>query len=149
MLYFDTKTWLVDDLLIKADRMSMASSIELRVPFLDHRLVECAATIRSKYKIRGMQTKWVLRQAVGPRLPARILRRRKRGFPTPLKVMFGGKLFDYAHDLLLSERARSRGYFAPERVRTLLFDHRAGRASNEREIWRLVVLEEWHRHFGF
>ncbi|MDE2262985.1 MAG: asparagine synthase (glutamine-hydrolyzing) [Gammaproteobacteria bacterium] len=149
MLYFDTKTWLVDDLLIKADRMSMASSIELRVPFLDHRLVECAATIPSKYKVRGIQTKCVLREAVRGRLPARILRRRKRGFPTPLKVMFGGELFDYAHDLLLSDRARSRGYFAPERVRALLFDHRAGRASNEREIWRLVVLEEWHRHFGF
>lgn len=149
MLYFDTKTWLVDDLLIKADRMSMASSIELRVPFLDHRLVECAATIPSRYKVRGMQTKCVLRQAVGTRLPARILRRRKRGFPTPLKLMFRGELFDYAHDLLLSESARARGYFAPDRIRALLFEHREGRASNEREIWRLVVLEEWHRRFGF
>jgi asparagine synthase (glutamine-hydrolysing) len=149
MLYFDTKTWLVDQLLIKADRMSMASSIELRVPFLDHRVVECAATIPSKYKVRGMQTKCVLRQAMSARLPATILRRRKLGFPTPLKLMFGGELFDYAHDLLLSDRARSRGYFAPERVRALLFDHRDARASNESEIWRLVVLEEWHRHFGF
>jgi asparagine synthase (glutamine-hydrolysing) len=149
MLYFDTKTWLVDQLLIKADRMSMASSIELRVPFLDHRLVECAATIPSRYKVRGMQTKCVLRQAVSARLPARILRRRKLGFPTPLKAMFRCELFDYAHDLLLSERARSRGYFAPDRVRALLLDHRDGRASNEAEIWRLVVLEEWHRRFGF
>ena len=148
MLYFDTKTWLVDDLLIKADRMSMASSIELRVPFLDHRVVECAAAIPSKYKIRGAETKRVLRRAIHGRLPASVLNRRKVGFPTPLSIMFRGELFDYAHDLLLSERARARGYFSPERVRNLLYDHRARRASNERQIWQLVVLEEWHRQFG-
>lgn len=148
MLYFDTKTWLVDDLLIKADRMSMASSIELRVPFLDHRVVECAAAIPSKYKIRGAETKRVLRRAIRGRLPASVLNRRKVGFPTPLSIMFRGELFDYAHDLLLSERARARGYFSPERVRNLLYDHRARRASNERQIWQLVVLEEWHRQFG-
>lgn len=148
MLYFDTKTWLVDDLLIKADRMSMACSIELRVPFLDHRVVECAATIPSKYKIRGTETKRVLRKAVAARLPPCVLRRRKLGFPTPLERMLGGELFDYAHDLLLSARARGRGYFAPERIGALLSDHRAGRARNEREIWQLLVLEEWHRQFG-
>jgi asparagine synthase (glutamine-hydrolysing) len=149
MLYFDTKTWLVDDLLIKADRMSMANSIELRVPFLDHRLVEYAASVPSRNKIRGRDTKFVLKKSLEGQLPERILRRRKMGFPTPLEIMFRGELFDYASDLLLSRQATDRGYFDPEAIRRLLVDHRAGRAANHREIWQQVVLEEWHRKFGY
>lgn len=148
MLYFDTRTWLVDDLLIKADRMSMATSIELRVPFLDHRLVERAATLPSRYKIAGTDTKHVLKKALEGALPERILKRKKMGFPTPLEIMFRGSLFDYAHDLLLSETAVGRGYFDRGAVQSLLLDHRRGRASNHREIWQLVVLEEWHRRFA-
>ena len=148
MLYFDTRTWLVDDLLTKADRMSMATSIELRVPFLDHRVVECAATIRSRHKIRGVDTKHVLKRAMQGRLPASVLARRKMGFPTPLEIMFRGELFEYAQDLLLSQRACGRGYFDRARVERLLLDHRGGRAANQREIWQLIVLEEWHRQFG-
>jgi asparagine synthase (glutamine-hydrolysing) len=149
MLYFDTKTWLVDDLLIKADRMSMANSIELRVPFLDHRLVEYAASVPSRNKIRGRDTKFVLKKSLEGQLPERILRRRKMGFQTPLEIMFRGELFDYASDLLLSRQATDRGYFDPEAIRRLLVDHRAGRAANHREIWQQVVLEEWHRKFGY
>jgi asparagine synthase (glutamine-hydrolysing) len=148
MLYFDTKTWLVDQLLIKADRMSMASSIELRVPFLDHRVVECAASIPSRYKLQPGQNKVVLKKALRGRLPACVLRRRKMGFPTPLESMFRKELFEYAHDLLLSPRTTARGYFNTLEVRRLLTEHRAARAANQREIWQLVVLEEWHRQFG-
>lgn len=149
MLYFDTKTWLVDDLLIKADRMSMATSIELRVPFLDHRLVEYAASIPSRYKIRGTSTKFILKKIMEGRLPERIVRRRKMGFPTPLEIMFRGDLFDYAHDTLLSQRAVGRGYFDAGAVKRLLYDHRGGKAANHREIWQLLVLEEWHRRFAY
>ncbi len=149
MLYFDTKTWLVDDLLIKADRMSMAHSIELRVPFLDHRVVEYAASIPSRYKIHGSSTKHVLKCALQDLLPKRIIDRRKMGFPTPLEIMFRGELFGYAHDTLLSEQATSRGYFDTAAVRRLLLDHRAGTSANHREIWQLLVLEEWHRRFGY
>ena len=149
MLYFDTKTWLVDDLLIKADRMSMANSIELRVPFLDHRLVEFAATLPSKYKIRGADTKFILKKSLEGQLPERIIRRRKMGFPTPLEIMFRGELFDYAHDTLLSEQATGRRYFDRYAVKQLLLDHRSGTAANHREIWQLLVLEEWHRRFGY
>ena len=147
MLYFDTSTWLVDDLLIKADRMSMATSIELRVPFLDHRLVEQAAALPSAYKINGRDTKHILKHALRDCLPERILRRKKVGFPTPLEIMFRGELFDYAHDLLMSEASVGRGYFDREAVRTLLTEHRAGSRLHHREIWQLVVLEEWHRQF--
>jgi asparagine synthase (glutamine-hydrolysing) len=149
MLYFDTKTWLVDDLLIKADRMSMANSIELRVPFLDHRLVEYAAATPSRFKIHGTDTKVILKKIMEGRLPNRILRRRKMGFPTPLEIMFRGELFNYAHDTLLSDRALNRGYFEAAAVRRLLLDHRSGRAANHRQIWQLLVLEEWHRRFGY
>jgi asparagine synthase (glutamine-hydrolysing) len=145
MLYFDTKTWLVDDLLIKADRMSMANSIELRVPFLDHRLVEYAATIPSRFKIQGRQTKRVLKQVMKDRLPRRIVQRRKMGFPTPLEIMLRAELYDYASDTLLSGEAAHRGYFDRKAVERLLLDHRRGQASNHREIWQLLVLEEWHR----
>jgi asparagine synthase (glutamine-hydrolysing) len=148
MLYFDTKTWLVDDLLIKADRMSMAASIELRVPFLDHRVVEFAASVPSRHKIRGRETKFLLKRSLEGSLPQEIIRRRKMGFPTPLDVMFRGELFDYANDVLLSRKATERGYFDPRRVERLLSDHRDRQASNHREIWQLVVLEEWHRRFG-
>jgi asparagine synthase (glutamine-hydrolysing) len=149
MLYFDTKTWLVDDLLIKADRMSMATSIELRVPFLDHRLVEYAASIPSKWKIHMGNTKRVLKRSLEGVLPQRILERRKMGFPTPLETMFKGQLFDYARDLLSSREALDRGYFDRDSVTRLLDEHRAGRAANHREIWQLIVLEEWHRQFGY
>jgi len=148
MLYFDTKTWLVDDLLIKADRMTMANSIELRVPFLDHRLVEYAASVPSRYKISGRDAKIILKRAMDGRLPDRIVRRRKMGFPTPLEIMFRGQLYDYAHDTLLSPQATGRGYFEPRAVQQLLHEHRAGRAANHRQIWQLLVLEEWHRRFA-
>lgn len=149
MLYFDIKTWLVDDLLIKADRMSMATSIELRVPFLDHRLVEYAATLPSRYKIHGLQTKFILKHILQGRLPQNIIKRRKMGFPTPLEIMFRGELFDYAYDVLLSTQAIGRGYFDRSMIEHLLFDHRTGKANNHRAIWQLVVLEEWHRKFGY
>lgn len=148
MLYFDTKTWLVDDLLIKADRMSMAASIELRVPFLDHRLVEYAAHMPSRYKIDGRETKVILKRVMGGQLPDRIIRRRKMGFPTPLETMFRGELYDYARDTLLSQEAKGRGYFDSGAVDRLLHEHKSGKAANHREIWQLLVLEEWHRRFA-
>lgn len=147
MLYFDTKTWLVDDLLIKADRMSMATSIELRVPFLDHRLVEYAASLPARYKISGNRTKVILKKIMQGQLPERIIARRKMGFPTPLEIMFRGELFEYAHDTLLSQQAIGRGYFDARAVNRLLLDHQSGKAANHLEIWQLLVLEGWHRRF--
>ncbi len=148
MLYFDTKTWLVDDLLIKADRMSMATSIELRVPFLDHRLVEFAASLHSKYKLHGTVGKFLLRKLMENRLPPSVIRRKKMGFPTPLEHMFRGELFQYAQDLLLDQNARTRHYFSRLKIESVLNDHKNGSAANHREIWQLIVLEVWHRQFG-
>ncbi len=144
MLYFDTRTWLVDDLLIKADRMSMATSIELRVPFLDHRLVEYAATLPSEYKLKGRKPKYILKKILENRIPQTIINRKKMGFPTPLEMMFRGDLYDYARDTLLSAKALQRGYFSGEIVAQLLDDHKQGKVDRHREIWQLLVLEEWH-----
>jgi len=136
MLYFDTKTWLVDDLLIKADRMSMATSIELRVPFLDHRLVEYAASLPSKFKLHGTNVKHILKKVLADRLPKEIINRKKMGFPTPLEMMFKNDLFPYAYEMLLSQKSNSRGYFKSSAIKKMLEDHRRGVAAAGRYAWR-------------
>ena len=143
MLYFDTKTWLVDDLLIKADRMSMASSLELRVPFLDYRLVEFASRMPSKYKIHNGQGKFLLKKMMEGLLPNEIIYRKKMGFPTPLKLMFQGALKGYSHDLLLASTSRITSYFERSEVERLLMEHQSDNADHHRVLWQLVVLEEW------
>ena len=145
MLYFDTKTWLVDDLLIKADRMSMGTSIELRVPFLDYRLVEFAASIPSKYKIKNREGKYVLKKMMEGILPDDIIYRKKMGFPTPLKMMFQKELKDYAHSLLLSDDTKLHKFFKIERIRQLVEEHNANKYDHHKTLWQLVVLEEWLR----
>jgi asparagine synthase (glutamine-hydrolysing) len=148
MLYVDMKTWLPNDILIKADRMSMATSIELREPFLDYRLIELAARIPSRYKIRNGQTKYILKRALAGILPHDIVHRPKMGFPTPLAWMFRGNLYNYVRDVLLDNRSLSRGYFSSEAVSTFVTEHLAGRADHHSVLWRLLILEEWHRQFA-
>ena len=146
-LHFDTKTWLPDDILVKADKMSMATSIELRVPFLDYRLVEFAAALPPSFKLRGSTTKYILKQCMRNLLPAEILSRPKRGFPTPISLMFRGELKAYVEELLFDERTRRRGYFEPTAVRRLLDRHQAGKHYLDKTIWQLILCEEWHRMF--
>lgn len=148
MLFFDTKTWLVDDLLIKADRMSMAPSLELRVPFLDHRLVEFAAQIPFRYKLRGKTTKYILKEMLRDLLPMEIIQRKKMGFPTPLKIMFQGELKEYAYDLLTPESALIGDYFEKREIERLLREHVKKARDNHRIIWQLVVLEAWLQSYN-
>jgi asparagine synthase (glutamine-hydrolysing) len=145
MLYFDTKTWLVDDLLIKADRMSMAASLELRVPFLDYRLVEFAATIPSHHKIKKGEGKYPLKKMMEGILPNGIIYRKKMGFPTPLKLMFQNELRDYAEKLLLSDDTKLHQFFRKERIEQLIQEHNADKYDHHKTLWQLVVLEEWLR----
>lgn len=147
MLYSDCKSWLVDDLLIKADKMTMANSVELRVPFLDYRVVEYAGTIPSNLKIHGRHMKWILKQAMANRLPKEILSRKKVGFPTPLALMFQKDLSGYLRDLLLSQQCRQRGYFKSQVVQCLIDEHMQKKKDHHEVLWQLVVLEEWHRQF--
>jgi len=145
MLYFDTKTWLVDDLLIKADRMSMAASLELRVPFLDYRLVEFAATIPSKHKIKKGEGKYPLKKMMEGILPNDIIYRKKMGFPTPLKLMFQNELRSYAENLLLSADTKLHQFFKKTRIQQLIDEHNNDKFDHHKTLWQLVVLEEWLR----
>ena len=147
MLYLDTKAWLPDDILIKADRMSMASSLELRSPFLDTRIAEFAATLPVKYKIRGRTTKYILKKAMEGILPNEVIYRAKKGFPTPLQIMFQHELKDYAQQLLTDARTVARGYFKHRQVSKILDEHSRGINDHHKLIWQMIVLEEWHRCF--
>ena len=145
LLYADTKTYL-HELLMKQDQMSMAASIESRVPFLDHPLVEFAARMPERMKLRGMTTKWVLRQAMKDRLPEEILSRKKMGFPVPVGSWFRGEWRHLLDEFVTSTRALSRGHFEPDAVRAIVSAHLAGDNHTER-LWSLLTLEIWQRIF--
>jgi asparagine synthase (glutamine-hydrolysing) len=146
LLYTDLKTYLVE-LLMKQDQMSMAASIESRVPFLDHHLVEFAAALPPRMKLRGFSTKWILREAVKSLLPTAILARKKMGFPVPFGVWMRGPMADAARDVLLDSRARQRGITDPAAVAALLDAHRNGTADGGDALWSLLNLELWYRTF--
>jgi asparagine synthase (glutamine-hydrolysing) len=147
MLYADLHTWLVDDLLIKGDRMSMASSVEARVPFLDHPLVEYAASLPPAFKATGTRTKILLKKLAERYVPREAIYRKKVGFTVPLTPWFLGPLRGFVRETLLDERAMSRGYFRPEALRRVVEDHLDARIDRGRSIWTLLSLEIWHRLF--
>jgi asparagine synthase (glutamine-hydrolysing) len=144
LLYTDIKTYLVE-LLMKQDNMSMAASIESRVPFLDHVLVEFATRIPREVQIQGLAGKRILKKAVEDLLPHSILYRQKMGFPTPWSGWLAGARLDAIRAMLLEPRSLDRGYFRREAVDTLFKEHRAQHRDNADRIWRLLNLEWWHR----
>ncbi|MCB1740623.1 MAG: asparagine synthase (glutamine-hydrolyzing) [Gammaproteobacteria bacterium] len=146
MLSLDTRTWLPDDILVKADKMSMATSIELRVPFLDHRLVEFCATLPVDFKRRGRDVKYLLRSIMRERLPADVLSREKMGFPTPLIHLFRGRLYDLMREIMAEPATREHGVFDPKAVLSLLEAHKNGQQHHIR-LWQILVLELWQRRF--
>jgi len=145
LLYADIKTYL-HELLMKQDQMSMATSIESRVPFLDHKLVEFTAKMPDTMKLRGGTTKYVLRESMKGVLPEKILSRSKMGFPVPIGRWFRGAFKSVIDEYVLSERALSRDIFAPEFVRNIVSLHQAGEDHSER-LWSLVNFEMWLRRF--
>jgi asparagine synthase (glutamine-hydrolysing) len=145
LLYVDTKTYL-HELLMKQDQMSMAASIESRVPFLDHKLVEFTARMPREMKLRGSTTKWILREAMKGILPAEILDRPKMGFPVPVGNWFRGPFKHVVDNFVLGKRAMDRGIFDPDFVRLLVNRHNAGENHDER-LWALVNFEIWQRRF--
>jgi asparagine synthase (glutamine-hydrolysing) len=145
LLAADLKTYL-HELLMKQDQMSMAASLESRVPFLDHKLVEFATRLPDAMKLRGWTTKYVLRRAMRGVLPPQILTRKKMGFPTPIGSWFRGRFRRVLEEYILSERASQRGVFNPSYVRELVDRHMAGENHTER-LWMLVNFEIWQRRF--
>jgi asparagine synthase (glutamine-hydrolysing) len=132
---------------MKQDQMSMAASIESRVPYLDHRFVERVAALPTRHKLSGLRTKAVLRDAARGLVPREILRRRKMGFPVPVNRWLRGPAWPLVEDLVLGERARERGLFDPAAVRRLADEHRAGAARHGERLWLLLGLELWQRAF--
>jgi asparagine synthase (glutamine-hydrolysing) len=143
--YVDIKTYLVDDILTKVDRMSMAVSLEARVPLLDYRIVEFAVNLPPEMKLYRGQTKRILRQAMAERLPGEVLSKPKQGFSIPLKHWLRGPLKPLMTDLLSDGSIRRRGYFNPGEVSRLVYEHLDQSANHSHRLWALMVLELWHR----
>jgi asparagine synthase (glutamine-hydrolysing) len=145
MLYADSHTWLADNLLERGDRMSMAASLELRPPFLDHRVAELAFSLPSNVKVRGGTTKWVVKEVARQHLPADIVDRPKSGFKVPLDAWFRDGLRDMAFDLLTGPTSFVGKTFDRAAVRALLDDHDSGDRNEQPRIWTLLSLEVWHQ----
>jgi asparagine synthase (glutamine-hydrolysing) len=146
LLYTDMKVYL-HELLMKQDQMSMAASIESRVPFLDHKLVEFSAALPDRLKLHGWTTKYVLREAMKGLLPEAILRRRKMGFPVPLGRWFRSALRPLLDEFVTGRRAVARGLFQGNYLTRLVQEHMSGAADHTERLWALVNFEMWQRHF--
>ncbi len=147
MLDADLRLWLPDDLLMKVDKMSMAASIEARVPLLDHPLAEWAARLPDRFKVRGLEGKVLLKRLARRLIPREAVDRPKIGFTVPLAPWFRGPLRELLADTLLSPACAARGYYDPAVLRRTVEDHLAGRRDGSRELWTLLTLELWHRAY--
>jgi asparagine synthase (glutamine-hydrolysing) len=147
MMRFDFETYLPEDVLTKVDRMSMAHSIESRVPLLDNHVIDFAASLPASLKIAGGRRKHILKEAARGLVPAGVLDRKKQGFGVPLGVWFRGGLTEVFSDVLGSASTRQRGYFEPAFVDRLVREHLSGRRDHTLRLWQLLVFELWHRQY--
>jgi asparagine synthase (glutamine-hydrolysing) len=142
--YVDIKMYLPDDILVKVDRVSMANSLEARVPFLDHEFVEFLATIPFELKLRGLRSKYILKKALLRLLPKGIIHRKKQGFSIPMKNWLRDELRDMMLEVLSRERINEKGYFNYEQVNKLIAQHLEGKRNNTHKLWALMTFELWH-----
>lgn len=147
LLYTDTKLWLPDYLLSRGDKLTMANSLEGRVPLLDYKLVEFAAHLPIDLKLHGKQRKWLLKQVARRYLPPEIIDRKKQGFPIPVPVWLRGYAHDFMRDTLSSAKIKERGLFDPAYVETLIQQHESGFADHATMLYGLISLELWHQLF--
>jgi asparagine synthase (glutamine-hydrolysing) len=143
MMLMDAMTYLPDDILVKVDRAAMANSLETRVPFLDHRVVELAWRLPMAMKVRGGQSKWILRKILYQYVPQQLIDRPKAGFGIPLGEWLCGPLRDWAENLLDEQRLRQEGYFNANFVRELWGAHLMGRRNNQSLLWSILMFQEW------
>ena len=143
-MYVDIKTYLVDDILVKVDRMSMATSLEARVPFLDYRFVEFAATIPGKYKLQGKKTKVILKQAMEDLLPHEILYRGKEGFSIPIKNWLKKELKPLMMDTLAPDKIKREGFFNSQYIEKLVDEHLKGAENHSHRLWALIIFGRWY-----
>jgi asparagine synthase (glutamine-hydrolysing) len=143
LLYVDSKTWLPDDLLLKADKMTMTASVELRVPFLDHEIVEFVSSLPANYKIRNGEGKFILKKVMEGLLPQEIIYRKKMGFTVPTERWFAGELLEPAKDIILGGRLMNTGWFQKKYLENMFERHRRGKEDYSRRIFSLLVLYHW------
>ncbi len=147
MLYIDTRVWLADDLLLYGDKLSMAHSLEARVPFLDVEFLEFAETLPSHMKLRGLTGKYIHKKAMSRWLPARIIRRKKKGFATPMDRWLQHELADYLRETLLPAGTACHDYFNGSTIADMIETHASGRRDYQRQLFALLTFELWHRIF--
>ena len=148
ILYFDQTSWLPDNLLERGDRMTMAASIESRVPFLDHELAGFVSSLPDSYRVKGFSTKWILRRAGRSLIPDSILDRPKVGFRVPVNEWFRTRMRDYLVEHLQGSESKTRSYYDPRALDRVVSDHLDGRQNHEKTLWALLNLEIWHRHYA-
>ena len=147
LAYLDLKLYLQDDLLVKVDRMSMANSLEIRTPFLDYTFVEYAATIPSRLKLKGFDSKYILKKAMTSRLPKEILTKKKIGFDIPLGPWLRKELREFTLDTLSPDRLKRHGYFDPAFVQKVMDEHMAGTHNHRQLLWPLIIFQFWHDRY--
>jgi asparagine synthase (glutamine-hydrolysing) len=147
MLLTDQMTYLPNDLLVKVDIATMAVSLEARSPFLDHHVIEFAASLPQKLKLRGLTSKYLLKKVLRKLLPSENLNRRKMGFGVPIGHWFRGKMQPFLREVVLSDKALRRGLFKPEAVRQLVERHTRGERDYSHQLWTLLMLELWFNRF--
>jgi asparagine synthase (glutamine-hydrolysing) len=148
ILYADQTSWLPDNLLERGDRMTMAASIESRVPFLDHELGAFVSSLPDHYRVRGLTTKWILRRAATSLIPKAILERPKVGFRVPVNRWFQGPMREYLYEHLSGPGSKTRAYYDSAVLDRTLDEHVSGRQNHEKLLWALLNLEIWHRQYA-
>ena len=143
--YIDIKTYLVDDILTKVDRASMAHALEVRVPILDHKFVELVATIPSHLKLNGRKSKYIFKKAMSPLLPEHVLNRKKMGFGIPVQRWFRKEIKTLAEEIIFSPAARGRGLFDYTFIEKLWQEHQQGTGNHSSVLWALLMFEKWHQ----
>ena len=148
MQYLDLKLYLQESILVKVDRASMASSLEVRAPFLDYKLVEFLMGVPSGMKLKGFTSKYILKRAMRNLLPKEVIQRKKKGFGVPIAKWVKGPLRELFGDLLSPHRLRQEGFLNPDYVSTLLNDHLMSKKDNRKQLWTLLVWELWTNRYS-